>query len=166
MDQPPLQGKHSTELPSIPLCVTMAVLALPGWSLSLTHQLPTEVVALTMTSCPRSSGKCNKPLAALVMTHIPVSNATSSRLNTPGWESPISSRHGATRCNGPAGCGGNAVGQQLLSITGVSEVAVVTCCKVSRQPRPSRAPADAIPPRAAWPALSGLANSRGSCRAH
>lgn len=73
----------------------MAVLALPGWSLSLTHRLPIEAVALTMTSRPRSSGKCNKPLAALVMTHIPVSNATSSRLNTPGWESPISSGHGA-----------------------------------------------------------------------
>lgn len=63
-----------------------------------------------------------------------------------------------------AGGGGNAVGQQLLSITGVSEVAVVALCTMSRQPRPSRVPGDAVLPRAAWLAVSGLANSRGSRR--
>lgn len=56
-------------------------------------------------------------------------------------------------------------GQQLPSITGVSEGAVVTCYTVSRQLWPSRVPADAVPPRAAWPAVSGLANGRGSHRA-
>lgn len=85
--------------------MAVAVLALPGWSLSLTRRLPAEAVALTITSCPRSSGKRNKPLAALAVTHISASGATSSRHSAPGRESPGSSGHGATGCNGPGGCG-------------------------------------------------------------
>lgn len=113
---------------------------------------------------PQVRWKMQQPFGCSGHDAISASSATSSRHSVLGWESLISARHAATRCKEVAGGGGNAVGQQLLSITGVSEVAVVTQGTVSHQPQPSRAPADAIPPWAAWPAVGGLANSRGSRR--
>lgn len=77
-------------LPFKPLRVAVAVLALPGWSLSLPQQLPSEAAALTITSCPRPSGKHDEPLATLAMIHISVARTE------PWWHSPMSSGHGAT----------------------------------------------------------------------